>query len=480
MTRKQKWRIFAPLGVCALLGLWIALSAANARAASFSLVVYALANLIVYTDAVDFALRLFMRRRRKALLIATADNRDVSIDLAGGGTWSGRPLVPMRPYAIIASVFNLQPHLETFMRNYAPWRDKVWLISDGSTDHTVERLRAAGWRIFDDGVNRKKPGAIKRLLSRLPAHIETVMVIDPDIRIRARGDGSTIDLERAIADLQRSGAAAACPRVMIEPDGFLARFQAFEYALAFRVGRESLADYSITSGVSIYRRAALESALAEHSLSVYAEDFENAIILLGRGESIYYDGRLVVSTEGPGVVRRWFSQRVGWYHGLIKVYAERLAEVWRVSRRAPFAMYHFILYVGVLSLALHMAKMVSAALLIVSFISGFDELFFAHLLPNGSAYFNPTYFISAVGGYLALGVIALFTVVPRAERAYTAPIVPLYLFYAIAHIAPMTVGFANWMALQIIGRRVYRDHYDVDRRNEATDGRGTSRPRRAA
>lgn len=480
MTRKQKWRIFAPLGVCALLGLWIALSAANARAASFSLVVYALANLIVYTDALDFALRLFMRRRRKATLIATADNRDVSIDLAGIGSWSTRPAVPMRPYAIVASVFNLQPQLEAFMENYAPWRDKVWLISDGSTDHTVERLRAAGWRIFDDGVNRKKPGAIKRLLSRLPAHIETVMVIDPDIRIRPRGDSSSIDLERAIADFQRSGAAAACPRVMIEPDGFLARFQAFEYALAFRVGRESLADYSITSGVSIYRRAALESALAEHSLSVYAEDFENAIILLGRGESIYYDGRLVVSTEGPGLVRRWFSQRVGWYHGLIKVYAERLAEIWRVSRRAPFAMYHFILYVGVLSLALHMAKMVSAALLIVSFISGFDELFFAHLLPNGSSFFNPTYFISAVGGYLALGVIALFTVVPRAERAYTAPIVPLYLFYAIAHIAPMTVGFANWMALQIIGRRVYRDHYDVDRKDEAADTRAASRPRRAA
>jgi cellulose synthase/poly-beta-1,6-N-acetylglucosamine synthase-like glycosyltransferase len=403
----------------------------------------------------------------------------VSIDLAGALSWGSRPIVPMRPYAIIASVFNLQPQLEEFMKAYAPWRDKVWLISDGSTDHTVERLRAAGWRIFDDGVNRKKPGAIKRLLSRLPPHIETVMVVDPDIRIRARGDGSSVDLERAIADFQRSGAAAACPRVMIEPDGFLARFQAFEYALAFRVGRESLADYSITSGVSIYRRAALESALAEHSLSVYAEDFENAIILLARGESIYYDGRLVVGTEGPGLVRRWFSQRVGWYHGLLKVYAERLAEVWRISRRAPFAMYHFIMYVGVLSLALHLAKMVSALLLIISFVAGFDELFLAHLLPD-SAFFNPAYFISAVGGYLALGVIALFTVVPRAERAYTAPIVPLYLFYAIGHIVPMTVGFANWMALQIVGRRVYRDHYDTERGDEAPESRTSSRPRRAA
>ncbi len=84
------------------------------------------------------------------------------------------------------------------------------------------------------------------------------MVIDPDIRIRSKSEGSAVDFERAISDFQRSGAAAFCPRVMIEPDGFLARFQSYEYALAFRVGRASLADYSITSGVSIYRRDALD------------------------------------------------------------------------------------------------------------------------------------------------------------------------------------------------------------------------------
>ncbi len=64
---------------------------------------------------------------------------------------------------------------------------------------------------------------------------------------------------------------------MIEPDGFLARFQAFEYALAFRIGRESLADYSITSGVSFYRRDALARALNEHTLSVYAEDLRERV-----------------------------------------------------------------------------------------------------------------------------------------------------------------------------------------------------------
>ena len=62
--------------------------------------------------------------------------------------------------------------------------------------------------------------------------------------------------------------------------------------------------------------------------------------------------------------------------------------------------------------------------------------------------------------YLALGVIALFTSVPRAERSYTAPIVPLYLLYAITHIVPMTVGFGNFFALKLFRRRIYQDHYE--------------------
>src|SRR5687767_8464811 len=114
MTRRQKWRVFAPLGVCALLGLWIALSAANARAAGFSLLVYGLANLVVYTDAIDFALRLFMRRRRTAALLATEDDRDAATE-GGPVIDTAHQSVAMRPYAIIASVYNLQGQLDEFM-----------------------------------------------------------------------------------------------------------------------------------------------------------------------------------------------------------------------------------------------------------------------------------------------------------------------------------------------------------------------------
>lgn len=456
----SSWQWLAPLAVCALLTVWAGLSAASVQAASFSLLIYGLANLVAYVDTIDFVVRLYIRRRNTATAAGTDDNRTLSIDLTATlpvETWR---VVPLRPYAIVASVFNLDDGLDEFMEAFEPYRDKVWLISDGSTDQTVLRLRQAGWRCVEETTNRRKPAALRRLLQRLPGHIETIMVIDPDIRIRGLGEGSTVELEQAIGDFQRSGAAAMCPRIMIEPDGFLARFQAFEYALAFRVGRESLSDFCATSGVSFYRRDALASALAEHSLSVYAEDLENAMILLARGERIYHDGRLVVSTEGPGTVSRWFSQRVGWYHGLLKVYVERFGEIWKISKRSPFAFYHFIIYMGGLSIALHVVKMAGAALLLISFASGFDALFVTGGLAHGSLT-NPANFIAAVGSYLALGAVALFVVVPRAERAYIAPIVPLYLFYAIAHIVPMSVGFANWIAVKTIGRRVYRDHYEI-------------------
>ncbi|MGH8291349.1 MAG: hypothetical protein ACREV7_20530 [Steroidobacteraceae bacterium] len=211
MTTRRFVSIAAPLAVCGLLAGWVVLSAANAEAASFSTLVYALANLIVFTDVLDFLLRLYMKRRHTATARGTGREREISIDLNAGLPGTANAVVPVEPYAIIASVFNLEERIEEFVAAYAPYRDRMWLISDGSTDHTLMRLRQAGWRCFDDGVNRRKPAALRRLLETLPEYIETVMVIDPDIRILAPGDGSEIDLEQFISEFQQSGTAAACP-----------------------------------------------------------------------------------------------------------------------------------------------------------------------------------------------------------------------------------------------------------------------------
>lgn len=461
--RRRVSPLLTPLAACALLAGWIALSAVGDQARTFSVIIALLANFVVYTDAADLLLRLYARRRH-----TSARGVELSIDLAAAAPSAMQRLVPTRPYAIIASIHNLDSRgeLDAFMETMGRYRERVWLISDGSSDQTARRLRQAGWRCIEETVNRRKPAALRRLLEQLPLSIETVMVIDPDCRIRLRSEGSSVDLERYIGDFQASGAAAVCPRLMVEPDGFLTRFQAFEYALGFRIGRRSLADFSITSGVSLYRRDALDFALSRHSLSVYAEDLENALILLAAGERIYYDGRLLVSTEGPGSWRRWFSQRVGWYYGLLKVYTERFGEIRRIRRRAPFAFYHYLIYMGLLTLGLHLVKMVATGVLLVSLVAGFDHLFAAGVIPD-SRWINPLYFATAVGCYLTLGIIALFAIVPESERGYVAPIVPLYLLYTLIHVVPMSVGFANWISKRLWGRRLYHDHYEPGERRDA-------------
>ena len=89
---------------------------------------------------------------------AVAPLTDVSIDLDAIVPPETRLLVPLAPYAIIASVFNLEDRLDEFFESFEPYRDRMWLISDGSTDNTVLRLTQAGWRCFDDGSEPQEAG----------------------------------------------------------------------------------------------------------------------------------------------------------------------------------------------------------------------------------------------------------------------------------------------------------------------------------
>jgi len=138
----------------------------------FSWLMYALASLIVFTDTLDFGLRLYVHRRHTAAAadLGGSEVSRLSIDLTG--VRSGGPgAVSVRPYAIIASIHNLEDQLDEFMERLHPYRDHVWLVSDGSTDNTVQRLRQAGWRCLEEEVNRHKPGALRRLLTVLPERI---------------------------------------------------------------------------------------------------------------------------------------------------------------------------------------------------------------------------------------------------------------------------------------------------------------------
>ena len=453
----RSWLLPAAVTVAAILACGAILVASRAAAASFNVFIYLAANLIVFLDMLDFGLRLHLRRLGRGPDVSGASG-EMSVALGIQGITAYQKRLHLRPYALIASIHNTGDHLDKFLEAMEPYRDHLWVVDDASTDDTLVRVRQAGWRCLDGLHNRKKPGAIRRLLATLPPEVETVMVLDPDIAIRDAKDKELSHLEAIIFDFQRSGMAAMCPRIAIKKDGLLARFQSLEYGMAFVVGRCSLADHSITSGIAVYRRSALEFALAKHSLSVYAEDLENSVILLGAGERIYYDGRLVIETEGVASVRRWFSQRVGWSYGLIKMYVEHFGEIWSVGRKGFIVGYQFLVYLGVFSLAFQPLKILAFALLVLSFLGGLGSFFGFDLVPDLPAA-NPIYFLTAYAKYLLLSLVAFCIVVPREQRLHVLPIVPLYFFYALLQIVPISIGYANWLSLRLGGRRLFKDHY---------------------
>jgi cellulose synthase/poly-beta-1,6-N-acetylglucosamine synthase-like glycosyltransferase len=443
----------------------VAVIAAEGLRRSLSVTVYLIINLVVFLDLFDLLLRVFHQRRVRPKAKATSISLDV------GQFTPVQQDTHLKPYAIVASVYNAEETLDDFLETMAPFKDRLFVIDDCSTDQTYLRLRRAQVHCIRGDRNRKKPGAIQQLVRTLPKEIETVVVVDPDARIQAPPDSTPrAQLEGVLFEFQRTGMAAVCPRLVIRENGWLARLQELEYALAFAVGRRSLGDATVTSGIAIYRRDALEEALERHTLSVYAEDLRNALLMLGTGERIYYDGRLLVETEGKRKLGNWFSQRVGWFYGLIKVYTENFIDVLRCASRGAFFSYHYLVYIGVFTLLFHPLKVLALFLGTVSILNAFDNLFGFSLIPDVAAT-DPLYFLMAYLKYTLLIIGVALLVLSGKERARAIATAPVFYFYSLFHLIPITIGYLNWLTLSMFGRRIYSDHFQDEEsvRKESTE-----------
>jgi cellulose synthase/poly-beta-1,6-N-acetylglucosamine synthase-like glycosyltransferase len=419
----------------------------------FSFTLYGIASLAFLVDLIDLLIRLYLRRQYSTHGV-TERIPATSVVLNVGSATPAEMRLQLRPFALVVSVHNAIGELAPFLQSIQPFLEHVWVIDDASSDETASLLDSAGVRCIRSARNQHKPGALKTLMAALPLEIQTVVVLDPDARIVTGPE----EFLKVLFEFQRSRMAALCPRIGAAGDTWLARVQNLEYWLAFSIGRKSLADFSITSGVAVYRADALRRLLEDHTLSVYAEDLENALILLSQGESIYYDGRLVVETDAVLAARRLFSQRVGWHYGLIKVYAHR----WRTLRRRArehfgFA-YQFLIYIGAFVFLLHPLKVVGLVLLTLSAANGLDNLLGLDWIPDVRVT-DTMYFPIVYVEYLALMLFASIVAVGRGERWKALCVVPLYPLYAIAHVVPATIGYLNWFTLRLWGRRVYRDYY---------------------
>jgi cellulose synthase/poly-beta-1,6-N-acetylglucosamine synthase-like glycosyltransferase len=452
-----------------------AIAGANGLLSSASRIgIYVLANLILAFDVLDLIVRLWLKR------LHGAAPQGPSLDLALPEISNAERTVSLLPYAIVASLYNDAGDIDRLLETLRPLKDRVWLIDDASTDTTLLQLRSMGFNCIRGMVNRNKPGALHELLKLLPAENETIVVLDPDVRWAVPRGTERASLERVISDLQRSGAAAFTPRVRVaDGGGWWADCQALEYDLSCGLGRKSLRDLCSNSGVSIYRRSALEDALARHSLSIYAEDLENSLLLLASDERIYYDDRLIVETAAKPNWRTLFSQRVGWSFGCARLFVERRRELFAIARRSPLGAYQYLFYLGINGIALLPLKLVSSTILAMSVLRAVDDLWMLNLVPS-YPWDEPILFALWYCKSLLVLLCACLAALPRGERTRHLGTLPFYCVYALLQYIPITVGYLNFLALKLLGRRLYADHYRTGpalrehpaRMLTAPDGRG--------
>jgi hypothetical protein len=145
---------------------------------SFEALVYLVANCIVFLDGADFFLRLYFQRVAK---VGALHTQSISIPLDLGRFTTYQKHVHVRPYALLVSVFDLGSDLDEFVEAMRPYRDRLWIIDDASTDATFIRLQQQGFCCIQGDRNRRKPAAIKQLLQEVPKHVETIVVLDPDV-----------------------------------------------------------------------------------------------------------------------------------------------------------------------------------------------------------------------------------------------------------------------------------------------------------
>ena len=417
---------------------------------------YVLANFMLFADLFDLIVRRFLLHSHTGHF--RGDACPTSVPLGVGRFTDAQIRIHLKPYAFLVAVHDMADDLEDFMDAMRPFKDRIWMIDDASSDATARILQDSGFRCVRGTVNQKKPGAIRQLLPHLDPSIRTVIVMDPDCRLTDDVD-MLGGLDRRIFEFQRSGMAALAPRIRIVEPGLLPTLQALEFGMTFSVLRKSLGDHCVTSGLAIYRRDALESLLEKHDLTVYAEDFENAIILLSEGERIYYDERLVFETQAKRTWRDLFSQRVGWYFGLLHVFVTQRPRLRKFWRRDASTTYHFLLYVGGLSILLHPIRVLMFLMLTLSTLNGIDFLLGLDLVPD-TPMTDPSHFVIAYVQYTLLMTLLLVTAIERPERARLGSGVPLYFFYALLLVVPTTIGYLNWLSLRLRGRRMYEDHYD--------------------
>ncbi len=181
--------------------------------------------------------------------------------------------------------------------------NQIIVVSDGSTDRTVELARALGVRVLDNEHKHK----VRSIHDAMPL-VKTpyVLLLDDDALI-----GKTL-IPTSLLD---EGYTAVAFNVMpVQAQTLINRLQRFEYRVTMQISKNLRATRgaigNISGAIGLYRTKDLLKQRTLHSGQFAGEDEQRTLLahLYGEGKGITYTDSLVL-TKAPATYKALFRQR---------------------------------------------------------------------------------------------------------------------------------------------------------------------------
>lgn len=209
---------------------------------------------------------------------------------------------------------NILKTLYSLVRILRP--ENIIVADDGSTDHTVERIRESGLNVrISAGVHGGKVAAIKRALKKVLTPY--VLLWDAD-----SVPGENFSLPTSLLEEQTAVAFNVMPvkNASSRWGKLLNDLQSHEYAKSMQIGRRAQdkveSVHCVSGAAGLFRTDRLSRFTEFHSGVFPGEDLERTLIeLVAAGRVVWVDR--LVKTAAPPTFRKLAKQRIlGWWPGL--------------------------------------------------------------------------------------------------------------------------------------------------------------------